>query len=96
VPDQRVYASGLGSADDRNGSLQTAQRMGPAAQVYRRRSCSLTRVGAFSRDAVVVVLAAIGAGPAGAPAMRHQGSGQPVQLGTVAGGGERGLRMVLS
>jgi hypothetical protein len=35
VPGQRVYASGSGSVGDRNGWWQTAQRMGPAAQLAR-------------------------------------------------------------
>ena len=72
---------------DRNGWLQTAQRMGPADQLAREVRI-LRGHPAFGGDAVAVVLAAIKAGPADGAAMCHQGSRQPVQLGTVADSGQ--------
>jgi hypothetical protein len=71
MPGRRVYASGSGSVGDRSGWRQTAQKMGPADQLARE-GADLARARAFGGDAAVVVFAAIGAGPADAPAMRHK------------------------
>jgi hypothetical protein len=48
VPARRVYASGSGSVLDRNGWLQTVQRMGPAAQLAQEVRI-LSGQGAFRR-----------------------------------------------